>query len=907
MNKFFIYVLFLGLSCGGVLSPANAQKVLFADNFNRSDNTDLNASAVGKAGTLGMLDWIEVSSGSNEDPVISSETLILGEAGGATGGWSIACVDRNFIDVELVESGEFTVNVDIAGISEGGGTRFSGLAIGHSLSEINGWSANVPSGFSSDFFFGYDNRGTREIKVFIHGGIEDYQQTINLDTGAELSVRFSGISNFNAGSSINYEAFVNGTSVKTGSFVWSGTGENYIALYSNYSGGNGVLDNFEVSTPERDDDGDGLPNWWESQYFGSPLAANPGEDVPDGDGLTNLEEFNLGTDPTLTDSDSDGLDDPVETATGIWVDATDTGTNPASDDTDDDGLGDGAETNTGIYVSANDTGTNPLLWDTDGDGFSDGIELDTGVFVDASDPGTSPLLADTDQDGAGDWYEVIASLTDPLSSADRPGVPYPLPDPDPLDTGVGDRPVKVYIMAGQSNMVGFGTVSGEPSSTLESMTLRQNTFPNLIDGSGDWTTRADVRYRGVIADVANTLLSPGLLGPAFGPELGFGYMMGWYHDEPVLLIKASAGGRSLAFDILPPGSPAYEYDGRVYAGYGEGPAERAIGEEPALNPTEWAGHDWDRFFIDESEFVRSQNAVTNVVDVLDNFATDYPGWASQGFEIAGFVWWQGDADRYEASRATRYEENLTRLILELRNYYETRYPGKVVENAPFVLATLGQTPLDETDLEERAILDGQLAVDGDAGNYPEFVGNVKTVYAHPLSQGGASNGHYNGHAMTYMLVGDALGAAMVELLESSAGEPGTFQDWIDGFPKVGALDGWNEDADGDGVFNAVENYLGTDPDTFTPGLVIETVTLGGSSQFSFSHPINEAPASDLTAAYQWSTNLSAFHEDGATDLNGTTVSFSVGSPVEGEVTITATITGHQPDRLFVTVAVSPSP
>jgi hypothetical protein len=52
------------------------------------------------------------------------------------------------------------------------------------------------------------------------------------------------------------------------------------------------------------------------------------------------------------------------------------------------------------------------------------------------------------------------------------------------------------------------------------------------------------------------------------------------------------------------------------------------------------------------------------------------------------------------------------------------------------------------------------------GKYPQFAGNVKTVYAHPLSQGGASNSHYNSHALTYMMVGDALGRSMVDLHRS---------------------------------------------------------------------------------------------------------------------------------------------
>ena len=57
------------------------------------------------------------------------------------------------------------------------------------------------------------------------------------------------------------------------------------------------------------------------------------------------------------------------------------------------------------------------------------------------------------------------------------------------------------------------------------------------------------------------------------------------------------------------------------------------------------------------------------------------------------------------------------------------------------------------------------AVDGSSGKHPEFEGNVSHVYTHPLSKGGASNGHYGGNAETYMNVGEAMGRAMVELNE----------------------------------------------------------------------------------------------------------------------------------------------
>jgi hypothetical protein len=80
---------------------------------------------------------------------------------------------------------------------------------------------------------------------------------------------------------------------------------------------------------------------------------------------------------------------------------------PAADD-DADELENGAE------VARR---TDPLDPDTDGDGLEDGVETDTGVFVDESDTGTDPLERDTDQGGAGDGSE-IARGTDPLDPKD---------------------------------------------------------------------------------------------------------------------------------------------------------------------------------------------------------------------------------------------------------------------------------------------------------------------------------------------------------------------------------------------------------------------------------------------------------------------------------------------------------
>jgi hypothetical protein len=64
------------------------------------------------------------------------------------------------------------------------------------------------------------------------------------------------------------------------------------------------------------------------------------------------------------------------------------------------------------------------------------------------------------------------------------------------------------------------------------------------------------------------------------------------------------------------------------------------------------------------------------------------------------------------------------------------------------------------------VLEAQFAVDGNSGKYPEFKGNVATVYSNPLSKGGSGNSHYNGNSETYMDVGEAMGQAMIELLKN---------------------------------------------------------------------------------------------------------------------------------------------
>jgi hypothetical protein len=73
---------------------------------------------------------------------------------------------------------------------------------------------------------------------------------------------------------------------------------------------------------DLDADDDGLPLAWEMKYNLDP-ESNDADGDPDADGLSNADEFQLGTDPTRADTDSDGIPDPWEVARGLLPTAGD--------------------------------------------------------------------------------------------------------------------------------------------------------------------------------------------------------------------------------------------------------------------------------------------------------------------------------------------------------------------------------------------------------------------------------------------------------------------------------------------------------------------------------------------------------------------------------------------------------
>ena len=298
----------------------------------------------------------------------------------------------------------------------------------------------------------------------------------------------------------------------------------------------------------------------------------------------------------------------------------------------------------------------------------------------------------------------------------------------PVDGKPADmsKPVQVFILMGQSNAIGFGKVAG-----LETLVKQDKKYPYLADASGNWIVRQDVRNVRVMAsgdgpakEFYNEWLT--VSGKTIGTDIGIGYALGNALDAPVLILKSCIGNRALSFDLLPPGA-----DG--YAGNLETPRKPKVGEG-------WyAGIQYD------GDVHAAQN-------VLADLNTYYP--EAKKYEVAGFFFWQGEKDAGKAEWADAYEKNLVQFIKALRKDFES-------PNAKFVLATLGE----DTKGCGKPVFDAHMAVDGKEGKYPEFKGNVATVYSNPLSKGGAGNGHYGGNPETYMNVGEAMGKAMVELLK----------------------------------------------------------------------------------------------------------------------------------------------
>ena len=101
---------------------------------------------------------------------------------------------------------------------------------------------------------------------------------------------------------------------------------------------------------------------------------------------------------------------------------------------------------------------------------------------------------------------VMGAVTVTAADQNNPNQEITRPDGQAADMS---KPVQVFILLGQSNMVGIGYIDGPWPGSLDVVTKQQGKFPNLLDGSGNYLPRNDVWFEGTINPTTDKWLAPG--------------------------------------------------------------------------------------------------------------------------------------------------------------------------------------------------------------------------------------------------------------------------------------------------------------------------------------------------------------------------------------------------------------
>lgn len=316
----------------------------------------------------------------------------------------------------------------------------------------------------------------------------------------------------------------------------------------------------------------------------------------------------------------------------------------------------------------------------------------------------------------------------------------PIPKPDGMK-----KPVKIYLLSGQSNMTGRGILgdlnksAADQKATLvrfimEPQNVEKYKFLYKDDGKKGrtWTVRDDVfitmgdwPHDGKEGQGKHGGFGPGYGGfrnKGFGPELGIGHALGDFHDEPVLLVKVAFGANSLAQTFRPPSSGG------------------TLGDKYPL-------------------------VIKAVKDAIEHLPEIIPGYQKEtGYEIAGFFWNQGEHDGTPEFSA-EYEKNLANLIKDLRQEFKAPSMKVVIAVTGFGGRDLAGDS-DKTKESHLKVIAAQLAVP----LRPEFKGTVATVetrdFYRPQAQFGGNGQtiHWHGNGESYWLMGEAMGRELVKLL-----------------------------------------------------------------------------------------------------------------------------------------------
>ena len=384
-----------------------------------------------------------------------------------------------------------------------------------------------------------------------------------------------------------------------------------------------------------------------------------------------------------------------------------------------------------------------------------------------------------------------------------------------LSISSGDEKLKIFILAGQSNMVGhadahtiatlfnsgserderltklvFEKDSGLSKKVLEQQLSRAKKIDVLTGGisndkiknlpEGDEkkaleekvkkhkvghdaylakvTSSCVVSDRVYINSIADGNVKSGKLGVGYGggknklgPEYGFGLSIAEKIKGPILLIKTSWGGKSINYDFRPPSVGEYQ-----------------------LNEKQKADAKADQIRKNASLNYRMMNEA--IAKVLANLKDNHPGYDPKiGHEMAGFVWFQGFNDQFSPEFRDNYKKNMIAFIKDIREEYKT-------PKMPFVIGVLG-TGRTAEKVGENLVSLGQR----EAAKAPEFKGNVLAVESYKdyslfsyevyergwakhfhewVTVGSDRPYHYLGSGGFFVRLGDSFANAMAQLINN---------------------------------------------------------------------------------------------------------------------------------------------
>ncbi|MHA3774947.1 sialate O-acetylesterase [Verrucomicrobiota bacterium sgz303538] len=287
------------------------------------------------------------------------------------------------------------------------------------------------------------------------------------------------------------------------------------------------------------------------------------------------------------------------------------------------------------------------------------------------------------------------------------------------------KPLKVFILAGQSNMQGHAKIEtfdyiGDDPATAPLLQKMRDTdgkphvcdhvwisyFTHQGDGNGDVTGKLTAGF----GARRNADTDDGKVGP----EFTFGLAMDEALSEPVLIIKTAWGGKSLNTDFRPPGAGPYEFNEAQLDQFKKRGKEIAAEKAAKVEAT--------------GVFYRLM--IEHVRKVLADPKKVCPAYdPASGFELAGFVWFQGWNDLVDSGTYPQrdkpggyeaYSSVLAQFIRDVRS--DLKAP-----KMPFVIGVLGVggEKANAPTIEFRKSMAAPAEL-------PEFQGNVVAVQTAPF-------------------------------------------------------------------------------------------------------------------------------------------------------------------------------